>query len=166
MAKSAFEKKPAISYWSKTKVLCPVCQKEFQREEMLSGSGRMIAGNLTDELRRLYEPSKKFGMIYPLLYAVGACPKCHLALLWSDFKEIDDKDSLKRIHQDEENRRKRTDNIFPYYSLTRERSLLDGAAIYYLALQTYELVDIAYAFIDPRIKAQYTTGKKKKVKNA
>ena len=28
------------------------------------------------------------------------------------------------------------------------------------------LVDIAYAFIDPRIKAQYTTGGRKKVKKA
>lgn len=145
MASSTLAKKPAISYWSKTKVMCPVCQKEFPREEMLSGSGRMIAGDLTDELRRLYEPSKKYGMIYPLLYAVGACPKCHMALLWSDFKELDDKNSLKRIHLDEENRRSRTFNIFPYYDLTKERSLLDGAAIYYLALQTYELVDVAFA---------------------
>ncbi|MCR5724794.1 MAG: DUF2225 domain-containing protein [Treponema sp.] len=145
MAKSAFTKKPAISYWSKTKVLCPVCQKEFQREEMLSGSGRMIAGDLTDELRRNYEPSKKYGMIYPLLYAVGACPKCHMALLWSDFKEVDDKNSLRRIHLDEENRRNRTFTIFPYYDLIKERSLLDGAAIYYLALQTYELLDVTYA---------------------
>ncbi len=145
MAKSTFSKKPAISYWSKTKVMCPVCQKEFQREEMLSGSGRMIAGELTDELRRVYEPSKKYGVIYPLLYAVGACPKCHMALLWNDFKELDDKTSLKRIHLDEEKRRNRTFTIFPYYDLTKERSLLDGAAMYYLALQTYELMDVAYA---------------------
>ena len=55
----AFDKKPSISYWSKTKVMCPVCQKAFMREEMLSGGGRMIAGSLTEELRER-APSASF----------------------------------------------------------------------------------------------------------
>lgn len=142
---SMLDKKPAISYWSKTKVMCPVCQKEFQREEMLSGGGRMIAGSLTDELHRLYEPSEKFGKVYPLLYAIGACPKCHLALLWSDFKEIDDEKSLVRLHKEAEDRRKKVSAVFPYYELAKERSLLDGAAMYYLALLSYETIDPKYA---------------------
>ena len=68
------KKKPAISYWSKNKCHCPVCKKDFPREEMLSGNGRMNAGKLTDELHRLYIPSARYGKIYPLIYAIGACP--------------------------------------------------------------------------------------------
>jgi hypothetical protein len=35
------------------------------KEEMMTGGGRMIAGNLDDDLRRHYEPSKKFGEVFP-----------------------------------------------------------------------------------------------------
>lgn len=141
----AAEKKPAVSYWSKAKVMCPVCKKGFMREEMLSGGGRMIAGSLTDELQRLYEPSEKFGKVYPLLYAVGACPTCHLALLWNDFKEVADEKSVARLHDDEESRRRKAFTIFPYYDVTKERTLFDGAAMYYLALLSYEQLDPKYA---------------------
>jgi len=73
-------KKPlAVSYWSKTKIKCPVCQKEFQREEMLTGSGRLNAGALTEELHRQYIPTARYGKINPLIYAIGACPHCHSA---------------------------------------------------------------------------------------
>ena len=69
------EKKQAgISYWSKEKVACPVCKKPFEREVMRSGNGRMIAGGLTEELHRIYEPSARFGRIYPLIYEIGCCP--------------------------------------------------------------------------------------------
>ena len=142
-------KKPKHSYWSKNKCHCPVCKKDFEREEMLTGGGRMIAGELTDELHRIYEPSEKFGYIYPLLYSVGACPKCHTAFFWKDFEEIDDNASLNALLDDSENRKKAVSNMFPYYELTRERNLLDGAAMYYLALLSYEKVDLSYA---PTIK--------------
>lgn len=143
--KAGEEKKPKISYWSKTKVRCPLCQRDFDREEMLSGSGRMIAGDLTDELHRLYEPSAKYGMIYPLIYTIGACPKCHVAFLWNDFKEIDDPKSIMALKDDIDNRKKIVNNIFPYYQLTKERSLLDGAAMHFLALLSYGKVDLGYA---------------------
>lgn len=139
------DKKPKISYWSKTKVRCPCCQRDFDREEMLSGSGRTIAGDLTDELHRLYEPSAKYGKVYPLIYAVGACPRCHIAFFWNDFKEITDKPSIDALQADEERRKKMVNNIFPYYQLKTERSLLDGAAMYFLALLSYDKVDLGYA---------------------
>ena len=79
-------KKPlAVSYWSKTKIKCPVCQKDFQREEMLTGSGRLNAGALTEELHREYIPTARYGKINPLIYAIGACPNCHSAFFWNDF---------------------------------------------------------------------------------
>ena len=142
-------KKPKLSYWSKNKCHCPVCKKDFEREEMLSGSGRMIAGELTDELHRIFEPSAKFGQIYPIIYSIGACPKCHTALFWSDFKDIDDNTTLNALLDDSERRKKAVNTMFPYYELTRERNLLDGAAMYYLALLSYEKVDLEYA---PTIK--------------
>ena len=70
--KNVEKKKPAISYWSKEKSLCPVCGKTFEREVMLSGNGRMIAGGLSDDLHRTFEPSAKFGRVYPLIYEIGA----------------------------------------------------------------------------------------------
>ena len=138
-------KKPKISYWSKNRCHCPVCQNNFEREEMLSGSGRMIAGALTEELHRVFEPSAKYGQIYPVIYSIGACPKCHTALFWSDFEEIQDNNSLNALLADSKNRKEIVNNIFPYYELTRERNLLDGAAMYYLALLSYEKVDLSYA---------------------
>ena len=138
-------KKPlAVSYWSKTKIKCPVCQKEFQREEMLTGSGRLNAGALTEELHRQYIPTARYGKINPLIYAIGACPHCHSAFFWNDFNDIKDQASLDRIYETMEARKKFTNMIFPYYNLTRNRNLLDGAAMYFLAILTYDEVDFAY----------------------
>ncbi|MCQ2611271.1 MAG: DUF2225 domain-containing protein [Treponema sp.] len=138
------KKKPAISFWSKNKMHCPVCKKDFPHEEMLSGSGRLNAGDLTEELHRHYIPSKRYGKINPIIYAVGACPNCHSAFLWSDFKEITHEESLSRIYDKMEERKEAVNAVFPYYDLTRNRNLLDGAAMYYLALLTYDEVDLAY----------------------
>ena len=74
--KQSDKKKAAISYWSKEKCTCPVCKKQFEKEVMLSGNGRMIAGGLSDDLHRTFEPSARFGRIYPLIYEIGACPNC------------------------------------------------------------------------------------------
>ena len=123
--KDTEKKKVSISYWSKDKCICPVCKKSFEKEVMLSGNGRMIAGGLTDELHRIFEPSARFGKVYPLIYEIGVCPHCYTALLWNDFKELKNKVST----------------IFPYFNLKRERTLFDGCAMYYLALLTYSAVD-------------------------
>lgn len=138
-------KKLKISYWSKTKCTCPVCHRDFEKEEMLSGGGRMNAGELTDELHRIYLPSEKFGPIYPLIYAVGACPRCHVAFFWKDFEIIKDSNSTDALFASRDERQKKVETIFPHYDLTRERTLLDGAAMYYLALLSYEKVDLGYA---------------------
>lgn len=139
------EKKPSITYWAKEQVRCPVCKKPFNQEVMHKGGGRMIAGNLTEELHRNFEPSKRFGRVYPLIYDIGCCPKCHTAFFWKDFVDIKDADSLARIEEDEEHRKQEVETIFPYYNLRDVRSLYDGIAMYYLALLCYEKVDIAYA---------------------
>ncbi len=137
-SKKSPEKKAGISYWSKDKVTCPVCKKAFEREVMRSGNGRMIAGGLTEELHRIYEPSARFGRIYPLIYEIGVCPNCYTAFFWNDFTEKITADDADKIFSHSDKRNKACEVIFPYYNLKHERALYDGAAMYYLALMTYD----------------------------
>lgn len=140
--KGADDKKPAISYWSKDKCVCPVCKKAFEREIMRSGNGRMIAGGLTEELHRIFEPSAKFGRVYPLIYEVGCCPFCYTSLFWNDFTEKMTSDDADKLFEHSDKRKKACEEIFPYFNLKRERTLFDGAAMYYLALMTYDDMDV------------------------
>jgi hypothetical protein len=57
----------------------------------------------------------------------------------------DDKESLSALRDDDINRQEAVKAIFPNYDLRRDRTLLDGAAMYYLALLSYEKVDLAYS---------------------
>ncbi len=139
------DKKPKISYWAKEEIPCPVCHKNFRQEVMYQGGGRTIAGNLTDELHRLYEPSKKYGKVYPLIYEVGCCPHCNTAFLWKDFKEVKDSESLERLLNGQKAREAAVEQIFPHYDFHNEKTLFDGAAMYYMALLCYQNVDVAYA---------------------
>ncbi len=132
------DKKPAISYWSKEKCTCPICKKAFEREVMRSGNGRMIAGSLTEELHRNFEPSAKYGRVYPLIYEIGACPHCYSAFFWNDFSEKITPEDGDKIFEHSEKRKKAAGVIFPYFNLKKERTLYDGTAMYYLALMTYD----------------------------
>ncbi len=138
---SGEKKKPTISYWSKDKIECPVCKKAFQKEIMMSGNGRMIAGGLSDELHRTYEPSAKFGRIYPLIYEIGICPNCLSAFFWSDFKEIKKDEVKDKLLEHMDKRKAAVETVFPYFNLKRNRTLYDGVAMYYMALLCYEDVD-------------------------
>ena len=42
------ERETKISFLSKEEYVCPVCETSFRKEELLSGSGRLFAGALTD----------------------------------------------------------------------------------------------------------------------
>lgn len=144
----------AVSFYSKQKISCPFCKKNFLREDILSGGGRMIAGTLTDELHRKFEPSAKFGPIYPIIYSVAACPSCNAAFLWSDFESINDKEVIQLIVDSEISRKESVEAIYPFYDLKRPRTLLDGAAAYYLALLCYEKLPPKYC---PTIKKALIT---------
>ncbi len=139
------DKNLAISFYSKQKYTCPFCTKPFEKEEILSGGGRMIAGSLADDLRRNFEPSNKYGPVYPLIYSVAACPNCHAALLWKDLDASFDKEIIETIKFDEFERKKMVEKIFPFYRLDRNRDLYDGAAAYYLALLCYEKLPSKYS---------------------
>ena len=142
------DKAPSITFYSKDQTECPICNAKFKREELLSGGGRMIAGELTDELHRLYEPSAKFGEIHPLVYTMTVCPKCHYAAFPQDFCILD-KESLNKIYEHMQARYESTKKLFSKLSYTGTRTLAEGAASYYLALLCYEDVDPKYS---PTIK--------------
>lgn len=142
------DKAPSITFYSKDQTECPICNAKFKREELMSGGGRMIAGTLTDELRRLYEPSAKYGEIFPLVFTMTVCPKCHYAAFPQDFCVLD-KESLSRIYEKMQLRYESVKKLFSNINFATARTLNEGAASYYLALLCYDDVEQKYS---PKIK--------------
>ncbi len=133
------EKTKKISFL-KPPIICPVCKKEFQKEEMLSGGGRLIAASLTSELRRIYQPNKKYGVIYPLIYGITTCPSCYYSAFQEDFLEI--KPPLrKRINSNTEIRQEKMKEHFPDVDFTETRTLKHGAAGYIMSIYCYQFFD-------------------------
>lgn len=135
------EKAPKITFRSKKPLECPVCGHEFYREEMFTGGGRLIAGKLTLELRRLYEPSKKYGVVNPLIYPVTVCPQCLFAAFKDDFSKI----NAKYIETAKSNTQRRHNNINKIFrkplDFSLNRTLEQGAASYLLAVEGYSYFD-------------------------
>jgi uncharacterized protein (DUF2225 family) len=97
----------------------------------------LIAGKLTEELHRLYEPSAKYGEIFPLVYQSVVCPECWFTSGESDFPLIPlDKVSL--AVDDTAKRKKDTLLIFPEIDFRENRTLMEGAASHYLTLRCYD----------------------------
>ncbi|WP_319477137.1 DUF2225 domain-containing protein [Marispirochaeta aestuarii] len=136
------------SFFSKKPISCPVCGSSFHREEMLTGSGRLIAGNLTEELRRLYEVNKKFGEVNPLVYPITVCPSCFFAAYPADFSDVP-VESVPELKKNSEKRVAVIRPIFPELEFREPRSLKEGVAAYYFALMCY---DYFPKFTAPTIK--------------
>ncbi|MCL2319350.1 MAG: DUF2225 domain-containing protein [Treponema sp.] len=128
------EREAKVSFQSKEVYNCPVCEAVFRREELLSGSGRLIAGILTDELHRLYEPSAKYGEVFPLIYQVTVCPDCWFAAVDKDFGDFSKVKNFKAA-EDREKRIADTRLIFPEADFKKPRDLISGAASQYLTLR-------------------------------
>jgi uncharacterized protein (DUF2225 family) len=129
-----------LTFFQKRPTECPVCGAKHYREELLSGGGRLIAASLTDELRRAYEPSKKYGDVHPLAYAVAVCPVCFFAAWPADFPHLPG-DSLHQaeVHADE--RRDSLALILPELDFSAPRGLREGMASYFLAVACYPFFD-------------------------
>ena len=125
-----------ISFQSKEEQNCPVCETSFFREELLSGSGRLIAGPLTDELHRLYEPSARYGDVYPLAYQATVCPECWFTSMDKDFGDFP-RASYEAAALDKEGRMSDTKLIFPDIDFNEQRDLISGTASLYLLLRCY-----------------------------
>jgi hypothetical protein len=129
-----------LTFFEKKQTVCPVCDAKFYREELLSGGGRLIAGELTEELRRKYEPSKKFGEVHPLVYPVTVCPTCYFAAYPQDFGKLPDNGrKLAEVNTDE--RREAIGLVFPELDFTSPRTLKEGAASHFFAIMCADFFD-------------------------
>ncbi|MDR3115330.1 MAG: DUF2225 domain-containing protein [Treponema sp.] len=128
---------PKVSYISKDGLICPVCETSFHREELLSGSGRLIAGAITDELHRLYEPSARYGNVYPLVYQATVCPECWFASMDKDFFLLPAR-ANEAVMREKEQRIAHTSLIFPGVDFHKNRGLVSGAASLYLVILGYD----------------------------
>jgi hypothetical protein len=126
-----------VTFQSKEELSCPVCNTTFCREELLSGSGRLIAGPLTDELHRLYEPSAKYGDVYPLIYQATVCPECWFTSMDKDFTDIP-KSTKDQALNDGTARIADTKLIFPDIDFRNPRDIFSGTASLYLLVRCYE----------------------------
>jgi uncharacterized protein (DUF2225 family) len=129
-----------VTFFEKKQSSCPVCRSKFFREDLLSGGGRLIAGELSPDLRRVYEPSKKFGTIHPLIYPVTVCPSCYFSALHQDFTAL----SESGIRKAEVNAAERRDSIaliFPQLDFTAPRTLREGIASYFFASMCYPFLE-------------------------
>jgi uncharacterized protein (DUF2225 family) len=131
------EQQKKITFFSRDALACPLCQTTFHKEELLSGSGRLIAGTLTEELRRNYEPSKKFGMLYPLIYQITVCPQCFYATFAGDFT-APPKETVERLVRETKKRKEFVTLLFRDLDFTKVRELKEGTASYCLAVACYD----------------------------
>jgi len=128
--------KQQVTFFSKREITCPSCKTIFKREELQIGRGRINAGELTNELRRLYIPTQKYGVVNPLLYPILICPSCFFSGLLSDFQKLP-QDNINTISLEEENRHKLISKIFGIsFDFTERRSLITGLASYILAFSS------------------------------
>jgi len=127
-----------ISFRQKNAIFCPVCRHQFHREEMFTGGGRLIADRLTDELRREYKESKKYGKIYPLSYMLNVCPSCLFTSYPKDFENLKDVE-IDKLKMAAPARRGAVQKFFGELNFNDDRNLELGAASFMLAVDCYNL---------------------------
>lgn len=131
-----------ISFRAKNAAPCGVCGHNNFKEEMLTGSGRLIAGKLTEELRRLYEPTKKYGLVDPHIFHIQVCPACLYSSFPADFSKGISPEDKQKLQQQKDHRFKLVETLFGKLDFELERDLVLGAASYILAVDCYHLRSI------------------------
>jgi hypothetical protein len=130
-----------VTYFSKDEIICPVCQSHFYREELRMGGGRLSAGELTDELRRTYVPTAKYGKVVPLLYPITVCPNCLYSADDFDFLSLPPK-AFENITSYRGVRSQYLIKIFGRVpDFEQKRDLVSGIASYILATSCYSFFD-------------------------
>ncbi|HOK02237.1 MAG TPA: DUF2225 domain-containing protein [Spirochaetota bacterium] len=127
-----------ISFRQKNPTMCPICRNEFYREEMFTGGGRLIVEGLTDELRRIYKESKKYGKIYPLAYLLNVCPNCLYTAYPKDFSDVTDAE-ISKLQELRSARWNAVNKFFGDIDFRNDRDLMLGAASYMLAVDCYNI---------------------------
>jgi uncharacterized protein (DUF2225 family) len=131
------DKNPALTFFQKKPTTCPVCSTEFYREELLTGRGRLIAGKLTHELHRLYEPSQRFGEVIPLIYPVTVCPNCYFAAWKDDFLKLSGA-GVDAAELGTNDRIAWISEVLEGVDFRANRGLAEGLASYLLAVRCYD----------------------------
>ncbi len=137
-----------ISYQVKEESTCPVCSSSHYKEELLSGGGRLIADKLTRELRRLYKPSVKYGIIYPLAFSVQICNECLYASFPKDFTKIS-KEEITKIKSTQNHREKVLRVLFGKIDFDAQKNLITAIISHMLAIDCYHFRD---KIIAPTVK--------------
>lgn len=132
---------PDISFFTKDTIDCPICGYKFRREEMLTGGGRLNAGPLTEELRRLYIPTQKWGKVNPLIYPITVCPNCFYGAFKEDFlnKYLEEED-IRKIDAYREVREEYAIAIVGNVNFENQRDLKHGLLSYVLAMSSYSFL--------------------------
>ncbi len=130
-------KKQKISFYAKTATSCPVCDVQFFREDLYTGRGRLIAGELTNELQRLYQPSQRFGAVFPLAYNIAVCPSCLFAVMPQDLAILP-ANTAAILAKKKEEREESLDILHESCNFNEPRNLIAGLASHILAMYTYE----------------------------
>ena len=137
----------SLTFFSKKPLMCPVCETSFHREELRTGRGRLIAGPLTQELKRVYEPSQKYGEVFPLIYFCTTCPNCYYSAFPDDFLSVDE-GMREKLEADLDRRQNTIRSIFDHLDFSEPRGLFEGCASYYFAMMCYDFFppDVAPTF--------------------
>ena len=130
-----------VTFFSRNAITCPICDSDFYKEELFSGGGRLMAGELAHDLRRIYEPSKKFGELFPLIYFMLVCPHCLFSSFPADFLAPEVAKFKPNLEADSMKRRETVNMIFNDLNFTEPRRLTEGAASYFLAIMCYDHFD-------------------------
>ena len=137
------DKSNKISFYAKKETKCPVCHESFYKEELLSGGGRMNAGDLTEEFHRLYIPTQKFGAVYPLIYTIVVCPNCLYSAYSNDYDKLEN-ESIDKLFKTKDRRISDAKNIFPRYNFKENRTIKEGILSYILATMCYDNINSNY----------------------
>lgn len=136
------EKEKKISFLSKETTTCPVCDRPFHREELFTG--RVNSDELTDELHRLYKPTKAYGEVHPLSYDILVCPSCYYSAYKMDFLSLGAKHS-DALRDEIQERVEAVQKLWPKLDYQENRRIQEGAASYYLAMYSYKHAGKDYA---------------------
>lgn len=127
-----------LTYFAKDPYNCPVCGYSFRKEELMQGGGRLNAGKLTEELRRLYIPTQKWGRVEPLIYTLVVCPNCLYTAYKDDFNnKYLTPEIISKLDSYREVRGEYAIAIVGNVNFEKPRDLKHGLLSYILAVSSY-----------------------------
>lgn len=132
-----------ISFFKEEELLCLVCKTFIPQETIITGRGRLDAGDLTDDLHRLFTSSEEHGELFPIIYLVYTCPNCYFSVMKKDFKKLH-RNSIVNFSTPlaKLRRQEMLLNLFSTIpDFTQRRDLISGLATYMLAIETYNQFD-------------------------